>query len=170
MIRIQTKHYFKLPSQNIHGQLRSGCQWTVNFLESQFDSHWHILLQALHLFSDAQRVLCLSLLTSFHHCLNPLILEQEDTGIHPASTDILEHNVECLHMPNCWHVFSGGADKTRLILKWIILLLYFKCIHISVIERIANPVTATQFSSTKSSSGSRHLNAQKISRQIKNKK
>lgn len=101
MIRIQTKHWFNLPSQNIHGQLRSGCQWAVHFLESQFDCNWHILLQALHLFSDAQRVFCLSLLTSFHHCLNPLILEQEDTGIHPASTDILEHNVECLHTANC---------------------------------------------------------------------
>lgn len=91
--RIQTKHWFNAPNQNIHGQLRSGCQWAVNFFESQFDCNWHIFSQALHLFSDAQRVFCLSPLTSFHRCLNPLILEQEDTGIHPASTDILEHNV-----------------------------------------------------------------------------
>lgn len=144
--------------------------WDAKFFESQFDCNWHILLQASHLFSDAQQVFCLLLLTSFHRCLNPLIPEQEDTGIHPASTDILEHNVECLHRPNCWHVFLGRVDKTRLILKWISLLFYFKCIYISVSARITNPVTATQFSSTKSSSGSRHVNAQKTLGQIKNKK
>lgn len=149
MLRIQTKLWFNLPNQNIPGQLRCGRQGAVKFVESHFDCNWHILLQALHLFSDARRVFCLSLLTSFHRCLNPLILEQEDTGIHPASTDILEHNVECLHTPNCWHIFSGRADQTRSISKWISLLFYFKCIHIA---RIANPVTnpVTQFSSTKS--------------------